>query len=249
MPCSNQSPTSGSDPLAHERRDGVADRPLLVVEQRVDREEVERVERGLLLGHGHAGRLPLPRARRDRPGAHAAARRLGRGRGGRDDAAREGGGRGRRRDARRRGLRRRARPSVEHRLPRPRGIVFADQEGGARATFAGIPPSRAASAYRSAAEARAAGRSTAAGAPPRGRARGLRARARPPGRAARLAPLLPAGVRRRLCARSRPRRLRQALSRARLRLPARPTRRACTAPCARRTWLRSAPRSARACRA
>ena len=39
--------------LAHERAHGVADGPLLVVEQRVDREEVAWVERGLLLGHGH----------------------------------------------------------------------------------------------------------------------------------------------------------------------------------------------------
>ena len=48
-------------------------------------------------------------------------------------------------------------------LPRPGGIVFADQEGGAVRTFAGIPPWRPASAYRSADEAYAAGRATAAG--------------------------------------------------------------------------------------
>ena len=41
--------------LADEGAHGVADRPLLVVEQRVDREEVERVESSLLLGHGHGG--------------------------------------------------------------------------------------------------------------------------------------------------------------------------------------------------
>lgn len=48
-------------------------------------------------------------------------------------------------------------------LPRPRGsLVFADQEGGLVKTFAGIAPSGAASSYRSAAEAFAAGRETAA---------------------------------------------------------------------------------------
>lgn len=47
-------------------------------------------------------------------------------------------------------------------LPRPRGLVFADQEGGLVKTFASLPPSRAASSYRSAAEARAAGVATAA---------------------------------------------------------------------------------------
>ena len=47
-------------------------------------------------------------------------------------------------------------------LPRPRGsLVFADQEGGLVKTFAGIAPFRAASSYRSAAEAYAAGRETA----------------------------------------------------------------------------------------
>ena len=46
MPCSNQSPTSGSDLLADELPHRVADRLLLVVEQRVEGEEVERVERG-----------------------------------------------------------------------------------------------------------------------------------------------------------------------------------------------------------
>ena len=47
--------------------------------------------------------------------------------------------------------------------PRPRGaLVFADQEGGAVKTFRGIAPWRAASRYRSAAEANAAGRDTAA---------------------------------------------------------------------------------------
>lgn len=49
-------------------------------------------------------------------------------------------------------------------VPRPRGaIVFADQEGGAVRTFTQIAPWRAASAYRSAAGAFAAGRETAAG--------------------------------------------------------------------------------------
>ena len=46
--------------------------------------------------------------------------------------------------------------------PRPRGaIVFADQEGGAVKTFGSLAPWRAASSYRSAAEAFAAGRQTA----------------------------------------------------------------------------------------
>ena len=52
IPCSNQSPTSGHDLLADELPHGVADRPLLVVEQRVEREEVERVERGRCGGGG-----------------------------------------------------------------------------------------------------------------------------------------------------------------------------------------------------
>ena len=43
----------GQHALAHEPAHGVADRPLLLVEKGVDREEVERVERRLLLGHGH----------------------------------------------------------------------------------------------------------------------------------------------------------------------------------------------------
>jgi beta-N-acetylhexosaminidase len=47
-------------------------------------------------------------------------------------------------------------------LPRPRGLIFADQEGGVVKTFASLPPSRPASSYRSAAEARAAGAATAA---------------------------------------------------------------------------------------
>jgi hypothetical protein len=41
------------DLLADEGANGVADRALFVVEQPVDREEVERVKRGRLLGHGH----------------------------------------------------------------------------------------------------------------------------------------------------------------------------------------------------
>lgn len=45
---------------------------------------------------------------------------------------------------------------------RPRGaLVFADQEGGTVQTFRALAPRRAASAYRSAAEALAAGRATA----------------------------------------------------------------------------------------
>jgi beta-N-acetylhexosaminidase len=49
-------------------------------------------------------------------------------------------------------------------LPRPRGaLVFADQEGGSVKTFARRAPWRAASQYRSAAEAFRAGRQTAAG--------------------------------------------------------------------------------------
>jgi beta-N-acetylhexosaminidase len=46
-------------------------------------------------------------------------------------------------------------------LPRPGGLVFADQEGGLVKTFASLPPMRAASDYGSAAEARAAGAATA----------------------------------------------------------------------------------------
>jgi beta-N-acetylhexosaminidase len=47
--------------------------------------------------------------------------------------------------------------------PRPRGaLVFADQEGGTVKTFRSIAPWKAASSYRSAAEARAAGAATAA---------------------------------------------------------------------------------------
>lgn len=46
--------------------------------------------------------------------------------------------------------------------PRPRGaLVFADQEGGPVRTFAALPPERAASSYRSVAEARADGAATA----------------------------------------------------------------------------------------
>jgi beta-N-acetylhexosaminidase len=48
-------------------------------------------------------------------------------------------------------------------LPRPGGaLVFADQEGGSVKTFRSLPPWRAASRYRSTAEARAAGAATAA---------------------------------------------------------------------------------------
>ncbi|HVM17672.1 MAG TPA: glycoside hydrolase family 3 N-terminal domain-containing protein [Gaiellaceae bacterium] len=50
--------------------------------------------------------------------------------------------------------------STRH-LPRPRGaLVFVDQEGGAVRGFAELPPARPASAYATAAEARAAGRDT-----------------------------------------------------------------------------------------
>jgi beta-N-acetylhexosaminidase len=49
-------------------------------------------------------------------------------------------------------------------LPRPRGsLVFADQEGGTTKTFRALAPWRAASQYRSSAEAFRAGRETAAG--------------------------------------------------------------------------------------
>jgi beta-N-acetylhexosaminidase len=46
-------------------------------------------------------------------------------------------------------------------LPRPRGaLVYVDQEGGAVRAFAGLPPAQPASAYRSARDARDAGRAT-----------------------------------------------------------------------------------------
>ena len=46
------------DALAHELPHGVTNRPLLVVEQRVEGEEVERVERGgLRVGYSHGGIL------------------------------------------------------------------------------------------------------------------------------------------------------------------------------------------------
>jgi beta-N-acetylhexosaminidase len=49
-------------------------------------------------------------------------------------------------------------------LPRPQGaLVFADQEGGIARSFPGLPPALPARAYRSAAEARDAGRATGAG--------------------------------------------------------------------------------------
>ena len=48
-------------------------------------------------------------------------------------------------------------------LPRPRGaLVFADQEGGATRSFTTLPPQHPARAYRSAADAQAAGRATGA---------------------------------------------------------------------------------------
>ena len=60
-----------------------------------------------------------------------------------------------------------------------RALVFADQEGGTVKTFRSLAPWRAASQYRSAAEAHAAGRETARGAAPGRRPRRVRARARP----------------------------------------------------------------------
>jgi beta-N-acetylhexosaminidase len=45
---------------------------------------------------------------------------------------------------------------------RPRGLVFADQEGGDVRTFRALPPERPAASYRTIAEARAAGAATAA---------------------------------------------------------------------------------------
>jgi beta-N-acetylhexosaminidase len=45
---------------------------------------------------------------------------------------------------------------------RPRGLVFADQEGGDVRTFKALPPERPAASYRTIAEARAAGAATAA---------------------------------------------------------------------------------------
>jgi hypothetical protein len=45
IPCSNHSPTSAAR-APHELAHRVADRALLVVEQRVDGEEVARIERG-----------------------------------------------------------------------------------------------------------------------------------------------------------------------------------------------------------
>src|SRR5215218_10716146 len=47
-------PDLRQDALAYEAPDGVADGALLVVQQRVEREEVERVERLRLRGDGHA---------------------------------------------------------------------------------------------------------------------------------------------------------------------------------------------------
>ena len=73
MPCSNQSPTSGSDLLADELAHGVPDRPLLVVEKRVDREEVEGVESRWGGGGGHGRNL---RSRMSNVGAEHAVERL-----------------------------------------------------------------------------------------------------------------------------------------------------------------------------
>jgi hypothetical protein len=59
----------GDDAVAHELPHRVADRALLVVEQRVDREEVARVERRLLGGRGHGRivRVNPPPGRDGRP--------------------------------------------------------------------------------------------------------------------------------------------------------------------------------------
>ena len=96
-------------------------------------------------------------------------------------------------------------------VPRPRARVFADQEGGTAETFRSIAPWRAASAYRSAAEARAAGARDGGGASARRGSRIVRTGARPARRPARVAALSPAGVRRRLCTRSRSCCVREAL--------------------------------------
>ena len=50
MPCSNQSPTSAQDVRPDELANRVANRALLVVEERVDREVVEGVDRRRPLG-------------------------------------------------------------------------------------------------------------------------------------------------------------------------------------------------------
>ena len=52
-PCSNHSPTYGRTRSRDELAHGVADRALLVVEEGVEREEVARVELGLLRGRRH----------------------------------------------------------------------------------------------------------------------------------------------------------------------------------------------------
>ena len=84
-----------------------------------------------------------------------------------------------------------------------RAIVFADQEGGTVKTFRALAPWRAASQYRSAAEAFRAGRETAT----QLRRAGVHATFAPvldlAGRAARLAPVREAGVRGRVRARAR----------------------------------------------
>ena len=54
------------DALADELPHGVADRPLLVVEERVEREEVERVEGRRGGGRGHGSILEPTRTRRGR---------------------------------------------------------------------------------------------------------------------------------------------------------------------------------------
>ena len=61
----------GHDPLAHEPAHGVADRLLLVVEERVDREEVARIERGRLRGRGHTRMVEHYRAGARRASASA----------------------------------------------------------------------------------------------------------------------------------------------------------------------------------
>jgi beta-glucosidase-like glycosyl hydrolase len=123
---------------------------------------------------------------------------------------------------------------------RPRGaIVFADQEGGTVRTFRALAPWRAASQYRSAAQALRAGRETAADL----RRAGVHAAFAPvldlpdgplgsPGRST--ASPSPAGSAAPLASSTSP---------ASARRPSRPTRPASTASSATRTWRRFGPRS------
>ena len=57
VPASNQSPTSGGSGRATNRRDRVADQPLLVVQQAVDIEKVARIDRRVDGGR-HGDRVP-----------------------------------------------------------------------------------------------------------------------------------------------------------------------------------------------